>query len=152
MTDTGEVQLLNGDWTVFDQLTLAGDTKVVTIKADNPHYVGGILASFSNGVVTDGTWQCAEIGSFTNECENSVTWKGAKTCGLNRNETPPWGQRRGKGAFEEIEPTAHWIWVDNSKATRVCCRKTFGKSYKMTCSRQLCVNRNTKNMALHETF
>ena len=151
MTDTGKNQTVNGDWTVSEKLTLAGDTKVVTIKGDNdPNDVGGILASFSNGVVTDDTWQCAQIGSCTNKCEDSVTWKDAKTYGLKGNKTYPWGEQGI--AFEEIESTAKWIWVDNSSATSVWCRKTFGKSHKMTCSRKLCVNRNTRNMSLHETF
>ena len=88
--------------------------------------------------------------SATNECDNTVTWKDAKTYGLNGNKTYPWGKQGI--AFKEIESTAQWIWIDNSKATRVCCRKTFGKSHKVTCSRQLCVNRNTRNVALHETF
>ena len=150
MTDTDEEQVLNDKWKVSQNLTIAGDKKVVTIKGYNKKSVGGMLASFSNGVVTDGTWQCANVSLCTNECENSVTWKDAKTYGLNGNKTYPWGNHRT--AFEEIESTANWIWVNNSLVTKVWCRKTFGKLHKMTCSRQLCVNRNTRNMSLHETF
>lgn len=32
MIDTGVEQVLNGNWTVPQRLTLPGDTKVVTIK------------------------------------------------------------------------------------------------------------------------
>ena len=150
MTDNGTEHILNTSWKVAQRFTIAGDTKVVTIKGDNPGSVGGILASFSNGVVTDGTWQCADMSSCTTvECENSVIWHDAQTYGVNGETNRPW---QGRGRFEEIESTAKWIWVHFSEAKRVWCKKTFGKSHKMTCSRQHCVNRNTRNMSLHETL
>ena len=103
--------------------TIAGDTKVVTIEGGNPGTIGGILASFSSGVVSDGTWQCADMSSCTTaECENSVTWQGATTYGVNENNPPPWNRR-----IPDIESTAQWIWVDDKYAKRVWCKKTFGK-------------------------
>ena len=127
MVDTGEKHDLTPDWTKTERFALPGDTKVVTIKGDNAGGPGGILASFSNGVVTDGTWQCADmILCATTDCENSVTWQGAKTYGVNTNH-PTWNTR------PYIDSTAQWIWVDNNEATRVWCKKRFGKSRMLVC-------------------
>ena len=130
MVDTEEKHDLTPDWTKTDRFALPGDTKVVTIKGDDRlGGVGAILASFSNGVVTDGTWQCADLSSCTTtECENSVTWQGAKTYGINGEKPSPWNRR-----LNDIDSTAQWIWVDNNKATRVWCKKTFGKSNMLVC-------------------
>ena len=125
MVDTGENHNLETGWDQTERFILPGDTKVVTIKGDNTGGPGGILASFSNGVVTDGTWECADMSSCTTECENSVTWQGAKTYGINGEK--PWNTR------PYIDSTAQWIWVDNNKATRVWCEKTFGKSHMLVC-------------------
>ena len=123
MTDTGEEHVLKGGWEVSDQLTLAGNTKVITIKGSNTGYEGGILASFSNGVLTDGTWQCADMSSCASiECENSVTWQDAQTYGVNENNPRPWNRR-----IPDIGSTAQWIWVNDKYARKVWCKKTFGK-------------------------
>ena len=122
MIDTGQEHVLNYDWEVSQRLILPGNTKGVTIEAINSGNVGGILASFSNGVVTDATWQCANMSPCTTvQCENSVTWQNATTYGVNNDSTKPWKRRA------DIELTAQWIWVDDDDATRVWCKKTFGK-------------------------
>ena len=114
---------MTNDWIVSQRLILPGDTKVVTIKGNNPVTIGGILASFSNGVVTDGTWQCSDVSSCASvECENSVKWQDAQTYGVNENNPPPWKRR-----IADIESTAKWIWVDDKYARRVWCKKTLGK-------------------------
>ena len=130
MVDAGQKHNLETKWEETERFALPGDTKVVTIKGDNgANSPGGILASFSNGVVTDGTWQCANMSSCTTpECENSVTWQGAKTYGINGEKPSPWNRR-----LNDIDSTAQWIWVDNNKATRVWCKKTFGKSHMLAC-------------------
>ena len=123
MTDTGGKYDLTTDWEETENFSLPKDTKVVIIKGDNLHHEGGILASFSNGVVTDGTWQCADMSSCSNlECVNSVTWQDATTYGVNENNPPPWNKR-----LANIESTAQWIWAGNQHAKRVWCKKTFGK-------------------------
>ena len=115
--------VLNYEWWTTETFTLPGDTKLVTIEAINPGDVGGILASFSNGVVTDGTWQCADMSPCTAvECEDSVTWHNATTNGVNSDSTGPWKRR-----LADIELTAQWIWVDDENAKRVWCKKMFGK-------------------------
>ena len=127
VVDTGEKHNLETEWWETERFALPGDTRVVTIKGDNPAGPGGILASFSNGVVTDGTWQCADMSSCTTtDCENSVTWQGATTYGMNTNH-PTWYTR------PYIDSTVQWIWVDNQFAGRVWCKKTFGKSHMLVC-------------------
>ena len=129
MVDTGEKHDLKTGWTETERFALPGDTKVVTIKGENTESGGGILASFSNGVVTDGTWKCADMSSCTTtECENSVTWQGAKTYGINGENPLPWNRK-----LNDIDSTAQWIWVDSSSAERVWCKKAFGKSNMLVC-------------------
>ena len=127
MIDTGEEHLLNTDWLETEKFTLPGDTKFVTIKGCDIGGIGAILASFSNGVVTDSTWQCADMSSCTTtECENSITWQDATTYGVNGDKPSPW-----KTKMNDIELTAQWIWVDNKLAKRVWCKKTFAKFIRM---------------------
>ena len=76
VTDAGVEHAPGTGWWETQSFALPVDTRVVTIEGDNPWLGGGILASFRNGVVTDGTWQCADMSSCnTTECENSVTWQ-----------------------------------------------------------------------------
>ena len=125
ITDAGVEHALGTWWWETQNFTLPVDTRVVTIEGDNPWLGGGILASFSNGVVTDGTWQCADMSSCnTTECENSVTWQDAKTYGVNANHST-------YETIPNIDSTAQWIWVENAFATRVWCKKTFGKFIKI---------------------
>ena len=129
MVDTGKEHSLKTNWQKTERFTLHGATKVVTIKGGNTYRTGAILASFSNGVVTDGTWQCAKMSSCTTTgCENSVTWQDAETYGVNGDKSSP---RRRK--INYIESTAHWIWVANASAESVWCKKTFGKSHTLAC-------------------
>ena len=130
MVDTGEKHDLKTGWTETERFALPGATKVVTIKGDNRlGGVGGILASFSNGVFTDGTWKCADMSSCTTtDCENSVTWQGAKTYGINGEKPSPWNRK-----LNDIDSTAQWIWVDYSNAEMVWCKKTFSKSNMLVC-------------------
>ena len=129
MVDTGVKYNLETEWLETERFALPGDTKVVTIEGVNPDGEGGILASFSNGVLTDGTWQCADMSSCTTtDCKNPVTWQGAKTYGINEENPSPWNRR-----LNDIDSTAQWIWVDNEFARRVWCKKTFGKSHMLAC-------------------
>ena len=125
MIDTDKEYTLNFDWWKTEKFNLPGNTKDVTIKGNNSVNVGGILGSFSNGVLTDGMWQCADTSSCTTtKCENSVTWQDAKTYGVNAHH-PTYA------TIPNIDSTAQWIWVENVFATRVWCKKTFGKFIKI---------------------
>ena len=103
---------------------LPKDTLSVTIKVCNcsDHKVG-ILASISNGNVTDGSWRCAN-STFCNWKSNnctSVTWEDAFVVANNSdNLILP--------RYPEIASNAQWIWIRHSFAIMsVWCKKTFGK-------------------------
>jgi hypothetical protein len=117
-TDNGEVYTDNKDWEKAENFTLPGNTKYVIIKARNyPGDVGAILASFSNGVITDESWECAEIRSHdSGNYERKPVWQQAKSNQIKSNK-----------AISGIEPKAEWIWITNAYAESVWCKKTFSK-------------------------
>ena len=120
-----KVITVNGDWKQPERFVLPEDTQVVTIKAHNSEFVGGILASFSNGYVTDESWSCADSSSCDDASDNcpSLKWKNASTFGKNDGSPTPWGlQGRMK-----ISSRAQWIWISSVLATSVWCKRTFGK-------------------------
>jgi hypothetical protein len=124
VTNTGEKRNVVCGWKTPGRFTLPGDTKVVTIKAHNDvGNVGGILASFSNRVVTNASWQCVDMS------KSNPTWLSAIEYGLNvASSGSIWSENNKPGKkISEIEETAQWIWVRNSEARRVWCRKTFSK-------------------------
>ena len=126
-TDVDEMYNINAcdDWKTAENITLPGNTTYVEIIADNTGAQGGILASFSNGVVTNNeSWECADMSSRCSE--NCKLWLPAVSHGLNNKDTDPWGKILGKG-IPGIEQTAQWIWVKNIWAKSVRCRKTFSK-------------------------
>ena len=126
-TNMNEVRDINDNWRRAEKIILPGNTKTVTIKARNPSDVGGILASFSNGVVTDESWQCADMSSCHSACcESDPNWRQALSYGSNNKNTDPWGTHLRK-AIPEIEPKAQWIWVSDRYAKRVWCKKSFSK-------------------------
>ena len=129
ITDTGKNCSINNDWRKTQHFTLPSDTRSVTVKGHNdPGSPGGIIASFNNNVVTDGLWECADMkrcGSFCDNGSYQPAWKRAVTYGRNDNATTIW--RKNKDELNKIESNAQWIWVVDSKATNVWCRKTFSK-------------------------
>jgi hypothetical protein len=130
-TDTGEVYYKSSNWSEAESFTLPGNTKYVIIKALNdPGNVGGILASFSNGVVTDESWECANMSSHeSGNCGSEPKWHKAKEYGPNNKTISPWGTHLTylNKTISEIEPRAQWIWITNASATSVWCKKTFSK-------------------------
>ena len=121
-TDTGVVHENNGNWQKAEHVHIPGNTKWVEIKAQNPGDVGGILASFSNGVVTDESWQCADVSEAS-----KPVWGQAVGYGYNNKDTEPWGRVNGGKAIPEIESRAQWIWVSDRYAETVLCMKNFCK-------------------------
>ena len=111
------VWILNYDWETPEDFVVPNNTKIVTIKAyTNGSHVGGILASFSNNVVTDEAWLCMEKG------EN---WENATTVKMNGTTSLP---KPTGDDFSGDAATAQWIWVKNTSATNVACKRTFSKS------------------------
>jgi hypothetical protein len=106
---------------------IPGDTKYVKIKANNAGHVGGILASFSNGVLTDESWECADMSSCNSKnCDSKPKWRQAVSYGLNNKTIWPWGTFFKK-AVHGIERKARWIWVADRYAKSVWCMKSFSK-------------------------
>ena len=108
------------DWTKSSTFPISADTQVVGIKCVDLHVVGGILASFSTGEVTDGSWQCsteASSGWASPGFVPSSAWQQATVIG--NNGVQPWGKRPG------ISDSAEWIWTPEWSGghTLVYCRK-----------------------------
>ena len=113
----------NGDWTVHETFTLLSNTTGVVIDATNdPDYYGAMLASFSNGVVTDESWECINSSLKSTQTE----WPKAVTYGNNDETTFPWGTIL-KEKIANIKETAQWIWTINRYEKSVTCRKSFGE-------------------------
>ena len=105
------------NWKNAENFNLPSDTLYVTIKAGSKNNaIGGILAEFSNGFVTDSSWQCAEISSTT---ENP--WPAAYVVAANDGSHSQWNR-----VVANISPDAKWIWTSNSEDSEVWCRQSFG--------------------------
>lgn len=109
-------------WTTPASFTLPGKIGVVVIEAKNVGSVGAILASFSNGVVTDESWECTNDNS-----KNTSNWPKAVTYGNNNGTAVPWAKNLGWRGIHNINENAQWIWSKDSHDQRVVCRKPFGK-------------------------
>ena len=102
------------------RFVLPEDTQVVTIKVHKARgWGGGILASFSNNIVTDGSWHCTDSSSCSFADCSSLQWE-ASTAGKNEHSST-WGKP------PEIASSAQWIWISNSSALKVWCKRTFGR-------------------------
>ena len=103
-------------------------TKVIGIHCKDVYKNGMILASLSNGVVTDSSWKCSstyQAGWSTASFDDS-SWGNAFEIGTNV-ATDPWG------SVSDISSKAKFIWTLNYKSwtTRnvdVYCRMKVGKS------------------------
>ena len=122
ITDSGEKRNVVCSWKKVKHFTLSGHTEHVTIKAYKAGGNGGILASFSNKVVTDGSWECADMSSCT--AADCAPWTKATTHDFTEEQL---------NERNQIKSTAQWIWAANEAATRVWCRKTFGKLKEHVC-------------------
>ena len=95
-------------WNTASTIDIPSGTSVVGIECENGGGTGGILASFDNGVVTDGTWQCS-----TQSLEAVTGMADAVAFGANGNGIPA------------IDSAAQWIWTSDNKysggQTKVFC-------------------------------
>ena len=126
-SNTGEEHDLNCNWRKAQHFTLSSNTTSVTITAQKRYLGGGILASFGNDVVTDESWQCADLTSCKNAgCETNPKWRQAVSFGFNNRTVARWGTFLRK-AISGIRSKAQWIWVSDQKAQIVWCMITFSK-------------------------
>ena len=103
------------------QIIAAGSSVIaVKCRCKIPPCGGTILASFDNGLVTDGSWKCTTIlqpGWYYKNFDDSQ-WQSAISHGVNRDNPMPWGKKDG------FSDEAHFIWTDNYNSDHVVyCRK-----------------------------
>ena len=130
INSTGSIQIeddekkVEENWRQPRRFVLPEGTQVVTIKARRDYTMyGGILASFSDGNVTDTSWSCIDCSQFG--CFNKYIYA-CESCSKSNWEKPP-NTTLNTISFPKIASSAQWIWVKNSSAASVWCRKTFGK-------------------------
>lgn len=98
--------------------SLARNTMVMAVKCKNNYGPGGLLASFSNGIVSNRHWKCgnSEISCTDIDFDDSV-WKDAREIMSIQYDLEK------KSAFP---PEAKWIWVDGDnhhvEFQEICCR------------------------------
>lgn len=108
----------SNNWHQATTFAVPVGTQVVGIECEDLHAVGGILASFANGMVTDDTWQCS--------CQASAGWALPSFGGswssayeIGTNGVNPWNTITG------ISGSAKWIWTRgwHGEDKNVYCRR-----------------------------
>ena len=116
-------------WKVASPVTLLANTTCVVIEGKTTggvkgNDVGAILASFSNGILTDESWQCIK----RNAAKSQLVWPKAKSYGRNNKRTRSvWIKQNSNKPVANIDGNATWIWTENKKEESVTCRRSFGK-------------------------
>ena len=119
----GDVVLTGDEWEDAQTLNL-DDACVLAIKGTNVRSGAGILASTSTGVVTDASWKCSSSSGGAVEQTgwhlpgfDDAAWSQAQV--MTANDGSVWIHE-----MSGINPTAQWIWSQNSSDDVVYCRKT----------------------------
>ena len=110
------------NWKNAESFALPSNTHYVIIEVERKkNFKGGILAEFSNGYVTDSSWQCSDINSNTKS-----SWPAAQVVATNDGEDYRWNE-----VVSNIATHAKWIWTanynnNNNQDSTVWCLKEFG--------------------------
>ena len=116
-------------WQVASPVTLLANTTCVVIEGKTTggvkgNDVGAILASFSNGILTDESWQCI----ISNAAKSQLVWPKAKSHARNNIKTDSvWIKKNSNKPVANIDGNATWIWTEKNNEERVTCRRSFGK-------------------------
>ena len=116
-------------WTEASPVTLLANTTCVVIEGKTTggvkgNDVGAILASFSNGILTDESWQCI----ISNVAKSQLVWPKAKSHGRNNKRTGNiWIKYNSDKPVANINGNATWIWIESIKEESVTCRRSLGK-------------------------
>ena len=116
-------------WKVASPVTLLANTTCVVIEGKTTggvkgNDVGAILASFSNGILTDESWQCI----ISNAAKSQLVWPKATTYARNNNRTNnTWIDDYLGTPVPHIDGNATWIWTKNKNEESVTCRRSFGE-------------------------
>ena len=129
-------------WAPATEITMSSATTIVALQVTNDGGSAGVLASFSNGAITDASWRCTSsapsgdgelslsymymyvltpaLYGCTSTCTtawrtdsfDASSWSVASTDGSNGVQ--PWG------LVEDIAASAQWIWTSNTASTVYC--------------------------------
>ena len=111
-------------WRVASPVTLLANTTCVVIEGETTTGAGAILASFSNGILTDESWQCIK----RNAAKSQLVWPKAKSHARNNNRTGnTWIVDHLGTPVPNIDGNAMWIWTEKRNEESVTCRRSFGK-------------------------
>ena len=111
-------------WTEASPVTLLANTTCVVIEGKTTGGVGAILGSFSNGILTDESWQCI----ISNAAKSQLVWPKAKSHARNNIKTDSvWIKKNSNKPVANIDGNATWIWTEKNNEERVTCRRSFGK-------------------------
>jgi len=111
----------DADWRKTSSTLLPAGTRSVAVSCQDLHHQEGILASTTNGALTDSSWKCSS--SSPNGWEqpdfDDSSWAAAEE--IANHGDSPWKTRPG------INPNAKWIWTSGTPRgdTTVYCRRTF---------------------------
>ena len=118
----GDGVVLTGDeWRVAHTVHLV-EVCVLAVKAVNTIYNPGLLASTSTGVVTDASWKCSSGGGAVEQTGwhlpgfDDAAWGQARVVAPNDGSVWP-------SVVAGINPTAQWIWSQDSTDDVIYCRK-----------------------------
>ena len=115
------------DWMTTSSISVSDSTQVIGIECHDLHDQPGILASVSNGFLTDASWYCSPVfeagWADPSFAANSGNWQVATTMGRNGDSLSPWNIE-----VSHIDADAEWIWTDRNKwptdiDQTVYCRK-----------------------------
>ena len=121
-------------WVTTSTLTVPSGTRVLAIECDAESWVGGILASLSNGQVTDHTWKCSAVyepGWTEPDFEpTSPNWTPAFEIVENGGSMPTWTWAECTACSSR----AMWIWTpdfrnDMPGYVSAYCRVNIGNQY-----------------------
>ncbi|CAB3996639.1 Hypothetical predicted protein, partial [Paramuricea clavata] len=105
------------NWKNAESFALPLNTHYVTIEVERKNnFKGGILAEFSNGYVTDSSWQCSDINSTAKS-----SWPVAQEVATNDGQDSRWSK-----VVSNIANHAKWIWTANTQDNKIWCQKEFG--------------------------
>lgn len=106
------------NWRQSSTFMVPPRTRVIGIECLDLGDVGGTLASFSDGMVTDARWQCSsQASSNWASSKFTDTWPDAYEIGPNF-------AREQWGTIHGINISAQWIWTHGwqGENTKVYCR------------------------------
>ena len=133
------------NFSVADNYVIDSGSEVIALKCQGrlPPWEGGILGSFSSGLVTDSSWKCTaqyELG-WNMKSYNDEQWPNAVSYKKNLPMSLPWGQR------DNVLSNAQWIWTqDNENDTTIYCRhELVNRCMKGTYVKKLPYHNNNNN-------